>query len=330
MQTKESVEKERSIKQLRMQLQSLTRELNKTTEQLQLLEIHSDPEDIVIEDIPKEEISELIRKQNKISHEIISIKKKIQRMSARTILKAELVVLPNLAVLLFYGVTNHFAPDSTYLQGNFKTRYLIENLEGQTGPAYKYWNVAKGMPLTVSIVNPDNLSKEKIDMIKQAILSTEPLYIDNSLLGNSQSDGKTELFQGWMGALATINDTKYYVPDQFQIVESSSGPGQIVITLSHLEDPDGNSGYTKSLLDGSQILLSFITIYDADKLSDGQLATIVRHEFGHALGLPHMNDSHDLMHAVIQTGYPYISKCDIGAIKALYDGVPIEANCGVQ
>ncbi len=33
-------DKERSIKQLRLQLSSLTKELNKTTEQLQLLEIH--------------------------------------------------------------------------------------------------------------------------------------------------------------------------------------------------------------------------------------------------------------------------------------------------
>ncbi len=330
MQSKQTTDNERSIKQLRLQLQSLTRELSKTTEQLQLLEIHSELGEHIEDGLPKEEISELIKKQNKISHEIIAIKKKIQRMSAKTILKAELVVLPILAVLLFYGVTTHFGSDGSEIQGHFKTRYLIENLQGESGPAYKYWNIAKGMPLTVSIVNPDNLSQEKINMIKEAILSTEPVYVDNSLLGKSPPDAKSEYFKGWKGALANINDTKYYVPNQFDIVESTNGPGQIVITLSHLEDPDGYSGYTRSVVDDSQILKSFITIYDANKLSDSQLATIVRHEFGHALGLPHSNDSQDLMHAVIQTEYPFISKCDISAIKSLYDGNAINENCGAQ
>ncbi|MDE1767724.1 MAG: matrixin family metalloprotease, partial [Thaumarchaeota archaeon] len=63
----------------------------------------------------------------------------------------------------------------------------------------------------------------------------------------------------------------------------------------------------------------FITIYDANKLTDNQLATIVRHEFGHALGLPHAIDPQDLMHATIQTDYPYISECDIDAVQSLYD-----------
>lgn len=330
MQTKQTVENERSIKQLRVQLQSLTRELNKTTEQLQLLEIQSDSPCLPADALPKEEISELIRKQNKISHEIITIKKKIQKLSAKTILKAELVVLPILAILLFYGVTNQYASTGTDLQGHFKTRYLIENLQGETTPAYKYWNIAKDTPLTVSIVNPDNLSEDKINAIKEAILSTEPVYIDNSLVDKSPSDGKSEYFKGWEGALSAINNTQYYVPHQFEVVESSSGPGQIVITLSHLEDPDGYSGYTRSIVDNSQILKSFITIYEADKLSDNQLGTIVRHEFGHALGLPHSSDPQDLMHAVIQTEYPFISGCDLNAIKSLYDGKPVDGSCVSQ
>ncbi len=46
----------------------------------------------------------------------------------------------------------------------------------------------------------------------------------------------------------------------------------------------------------------------------------MRHEFGHAMGLAHSTASEDLMHATIQTDYPYISQCDIDAITGLYNG----------
>lgn len=332
MQTdQQSLDKIRSIKQLKLQLATLTKELNKTTEQLQLLEIHDDGglNPLFDTDIHPEEISELIRKQNNISHEIITVKKKIQKLSARTILKAELIVLPIIAILLFYGINNHYQMNSADVSNNIKTRYLIENLQGQTDNTHKYWNISKGIPLTVSIINPDEVSQEKINAIKDAILSTDKLYIDNSVLGKSPSDGKSEYFKGWKGALSTIPDTKFYIPTDFNIVESDDGPGQIVIVLSNLEDPDGYSGYTRSVVDDSQILKSFITIYDANKLTDNQLATIVRHEFGHALGLPHTIDPQDLMHATIQTDYPYISECDINAVQSLYDNTTTEF-CNTQ
>lgn len=330
MKLDQSSDKGKSIKQLRLQLLALTRELNKTTEQLQLLELHVNLNQTFDDNLPPDEISELIRKQNRISHEIITVKKRIQKLGAKTILKAELVVLPILIVLLFYGISNQYyvnPPDTT---NHIKTRYLIENLQGETGDTYKYWNIVKGTPLTVSIVNPNQISQEKINVVKEAILSTAPIYVDNSIIGNTPSSGKTEYYEGWQGALSTIHNTKYYVPNQFNIVESTTGPGQIVITLSHLEDPDGYSGYTRSVVDDSQILKSFITIYDADRLSDNQLAAIVRHEFGHALGLPHTANPQDLMHAEIQTDYPYISQCDISAIQTLYDGHPSYNNCSTQ
>src|SRR5574337_563620 len=330
MKLDQSSDKGKSIKQLRLQLLALTRELNKTTEQLQLVELHVNLNQTFDDNLPPDEISELIRKQNRISHEIITVKKRIQKLGAKTILKAELVVLPILIVLLFYGISNQYyvnPPDTT---NHIKTRYLIENLQGETGDTYKYWNIVKGTPLTVSIVNPNQISQEKINVVKEAILSTAPIYVDNSIIGNTPSSGKTEYYEGWQGALSTIHNTKYYVPTQFNIVESTTGPGQIVITLSHLEDPDGYSGYTRSVVEDSQILKSFITIYDADRLSDNQLAAIVRHEFGHALGLPHTANPQDLMHAEIQTDYPYISQCDISAIQTLYDGHPSYNNCSTQ
>lgn len=76
----------------------------------------------------------------------------------------------------------------------------------------------------------------------------------------------------------------------------------------------------KSIADDAQnqILKSEITIY-VDKLSKAQFETILRHEFGHALGLAHSTALEDLMHLTIETNYPYISQCDIDAMVSLYD-----------
>lgn len=328
----QSSDKEISIKQLKLQLLALTKELNKTTEQLQLLELHETQHNKSFEEeISAEDISELVTKQNRISHEIITIKKKIQKLSAKTILKTELLVLPIIAVLLFYGISDYYQTNTTDLHSNMKTRYLIENLQGSADVTPKYWNLARGAPLTVSIINPDHLSQDKIDAVKAAILSTDVVHIDNSLLNKSPQGGKSEYFTGWKGALSTVGNTEFYVPTDFDIVESDNGPGQIVITLSHLEDPDGYSGYTRSVIDDSQILKSFITIYDADRLTDNQITVIVRHEFGHALGLPHTSDPEDLMHATIQTDYPFVSQCDAEAIQSLYNnGTLSNGFCNTQ
>ena len=60
-------------------------------------------------------------------------------------------------------------------------------------------------------------------------------------------------------------------------------------------------------------------IYDVSSLSSDDLTTIIRHEFGHALGLGHSIDSDDLMANMILTETPYISQCHIDAIRDLYD-----------
>ena len=70
----------------------------------------------------------------------------------------------------------------------------------------------------------------------------------------------------------------------------------------------------------SNPLKSDITIFDVDNLTDNQLTTITRHEFGHALGLAHSTAFEDLMAQTVITEYPYISECDVDAIILLYDG----------
>lgn len=322
MQIREETSKENSIRQLRILLEQLTNELNKTTEHLQIIELQDNAEQH--DNTSKSEISELVRKQNKISRDIITVKKRIQKLSARTILKAEIIVLPAIVILLAYMTLSYQVHASDQLSP-IKSRYLIENLRGSNDDNYKYWNIIQNRPLTVNIINGDKISKDKLDAIKQAILSTDVVKISNTSHDNTDS-GTSAYYRGWEGAVTSLDNTKYYVPHQFNIIESASGEGDIIVMLSQSEDTDGYSGYTRTVADDKQILKSFITIYNVDQLSANQVSTILRHEFGHALGLPHSNDPNDLMHATIQTDHPYVSYCDIHALQTLYEGHPTPSN----
>src|SRR5574337_728532 len=147
-------DKENSIKHLRIQLENLTKEIDKTTGHLQLLEIRDELNSKIMHtnSESEQEISELIRKQNTISHEIIEIRKRIQRLSAKTILKVELIVLPMIVPLLFYIVTNYVIPPSDHLPP-IKTHYFVENLRGNTADDYNSWSLSSGTGMVVNIEN---------------------------------------------------------------------------------------------------------------------------------------------------------------------------------
>jgi predicted Zn-dependent protease len=98
------------------------------------------------------------------------------------------------------------------------------------------------------------------------------------------------------------------------------------VTLSTLKSEDGYSALTRTISNGNQILKVFITIYDSEKLSDIQLESIVRHEFGHALGLPHTNNSKDLMSESIPMNNSYISQCDINTLEKSYNEEQVSGN----
>lgn len=220
------------------------------------------------------------------------------------------------------AVSFYLLGDSKETGVPLKTRYLTENLRGDTVDTWKLWKIDSQGILVVNIANADLVDKNKIDVIKEAILSDETIAIDDFLTHKGLPGSVSTYFMGWQGALndASEANTQYHVPTKFRVIESDDGVGDIIITLSTSKDQDGYSGYTKSTVEGNQILKSQITIYDVDSLSDGMLAAIIRHEFGHAIGLGHSTAPEDLMAQDISMQIPYISECDVSAVSNLYDG----------
>jgi hypothetical protein len=245
-----------------------------------------------------------------------------------------IVISLGLAVFIFIS----YAPSdlqSFYNPGNtsLKTQYLLQNLKSNTVDTWKPWHLISNQVLNINIINADKASEQKIDAIKNAILSEESIKIDNSLVDRGPVGTVSTYYKGWQGAIDSMQNenTKFHIPTKFNIIESPTEEGDITIILSTLENPDGYHGYTKTITDGQEILKSSITIYDVDHLSPERLGAIVRHEFGHALGLGHSTVQEDLMYYVIETHFPLISDCDITAVKELYSGKYLnDIPCGPQ
>jgi hypothetical protein len=183
--------------------------------------------------------------------------------------------------------------------------------------------------MNVNIVNPRGMDEYKIDVIIDAITSDESFDIDDSISHKGPKGTSSSYYNGWSGALKQVSDieTKFNIPTNFNVNKSYDGEGNVIITLSNLKDSDGFTGYTKSIVDGNEIIKSFITIYDVSNLTDEELSTIVRHEFGHALGLGHSTAPEDLMAPTIDMTIPYISQCNIAAIEDLYNGIQGSTVC---
>ena len=207
--------------------------------------------------------------------------------------------------------------------GEIKSGYIIQNLRGDTIDTWLSWRLVDGSMINVNLIDGEKYP-DKAEIVRTVLLSEKVIEVDNSLLHKGLKGTSSTYYVGWTGALASASKkpTEFYIPSKFNLIESSKGEGDITIRLTSQSNGDGYSGYTKSIADDAQnqILKSEITIYEVDKLSKAQFETILRHEFGHALGLAHSTATEDLMYPTITTDYPYISSCDIDAIVLLYDG----------
>lgn len=200
-----------------------------------------------------------------------------------------------------------------------KTSYMVQNLKGDGMETWYAW--APRNSLEIHIVGENNFPKEKIDAIKRAILSTETIEIDNSLVYKGDEGTFSTYFIGWAGAVEHSRELRG-IEESFEITFTDKDDADIIITLTNSKSAEGLSGQTTSTVNDAEkaILRSFITIYEADKLSSEHMEIIIRHEFGHVAGLAHSTAPEDLMYPVIQTAAPFISDCDIDALIHLYTG----------
>jgi hypothetical protein len=199
-----------------------------------------------------------------------------------------------------------------------KTSYVVQNLKGDAMETWYAWQPRD--KIEIKIVGENNYPKEKIDAVKRAILSTETIEIDNKLVYKGD-EGTSTYWIGWKGAADYIRE-KRGIDTQLEITFTDSEDADIIITLTNAKSGEGLSGVTNSMVNDQErtILKSYVTIYEADKLSNEHMEIIIRHEFGHVTGLAHSTAPEDLMYPVIQTPAPYISECDVDALLHLYTG----------
>lgn len=320
----------KELSRLKLHVDVMKKELDYTTKQIKLLEKNRKVSEWEkIDHINGISIDELKHQEKNLSQEITQIQKEIKKSQSKTLIITELSLLPVVVLLiLISGLGNSIMDFTNDETTSFKTRHLIEDLRGDTVDTWKSWRLV-GTTLNVNVLNAKGLSENRIDVIKNAITSEESLEIDDSLTHKGPKGFSSTYFTGWAGALKHIasKDTLYNIPTDFNVITSNGGEGDVIITLSNLRDGDGYTGYTKSVVDGNEILKSFITIYDVTNLTDEQLGTILRHEFGHAIGLGHSTAPEDLMAPNIDMTVPYISECNTNAIRDLYNGIQGSTVC---
>lgn len=200
----------------------------------------------------------------------------------------------------------------------FPNSYEITNPSQQsdTIQTWTSWKLSSDNVLKINIVNPNIVSQDKISAIMDAILSENKLKINDPQMSRGS---ELTFFKGWKGALESINSSKFYIPTKFAFVESSKD-ADIIINLTNSSSDDLFSAYTTPILKAHHVIKVQVIIYKASEYSADMLQGIVRHEFGHVLGIGHSTNSEDLMYYLSNTEYPYISACDIKAIQFLYDG----------
>lgn len=233
---------------------------------------------------------------------------------------AQTVIVVIIVLAVFYLV-----PDAEPKNNEpYKESYLIENLRGDFIGTNIAWRLPEDEPFHIHILGSNLVSDEKLKAIESAILSLDHIELDDTLIHRELVEGnKSKYYAGWRGAIESIEEKTFFeMPKKFHVHAINATDGHVIIRLTNLKDPDSINANTRSVVDkdSNRILQSTITIYEADSTSAEGLAIIMRHEFGHALGLAHSTDPDDLMYQKIQTVYPYISDCDIEALQNLYDG----------
>lgn len=264
-------------------------------------------------------------KTSSVQDKITAIERQLQQLETRSKKNSIIVVLGIMVlagVLVAYSSLNFIErPTQTTLSSG---RFIVENLKGDTIKIWVTWHIPKDVPLQVTIINSPDLPDERINAIKEAIVSEKTLVLENAFLNKESSSEKSTYYEGWRGALKSIAEqkTEFDIPTNFVVTTSEKSIGDVIIILSTAREADGTYAFTRTIADdgANQILKSFITVFDVESLNDVELAAVIRHEFGHAMGLAHSTAEEDLMYPTFYSNRAFISECDLDAILSLYSG----------
>jgi Na+-translocating ferredoxin:NAD+ oxidoreductase RnfG subunit len=240
------------------------------------------------------------KQQNNLLHAVI--KEKLTHKDKNTMVIASLMAVLVIAVFVFVSTTEK--------QEHVKTGYFTYNLKGDQIYTSHKWDT-QGSPLRVHIQNLASVSDSKIQVVRNSILSDESILVDDALTHKAPSGEKSTFYVGWMGAIGNN------LPLTIDFVDSAKN-ANVIISLVKTKNMDGYSGWTESTTNDYHIIQSHVTVFASDQISEDELGTIIRHEFGHVLGLDHSTDPDDLMSPMITTTIPYISECDQSALISLY------------
>ena len=272
------------------------------------------------------------------------LKKKFNLKSNQTILLAISFVLVLSLVLPAYGQTipNQLPSSSTTKAWPSKidsfgttqtlsspiTGYKIEaRNDGSYGVVPPHTNVRAFLPwktlddktLHVSIIKQTQLSPDQEASIKKAIVG----------YGTVKSDATTT-YVSWKEALQ--NESKYKsgisMPSNIVLVSDDNEEANVAIWVTDQKNPIF-SGYAANVIEHNTIIKSNIIIYDINNLTDQQISSIVRHEFGHALGLRHSDFTDDLMFGIVPVP-AYVSVHHIGTLVSMYENLITPSNTGIK
>jgi hypothetical protein len=270
MNSKYLIKKKDSIKNLKVHLELIKKDLDDINKKIYSTETNEKiSEWEKLEFVEGKSIDDLKEQQIKLSHKITSIQKELKGKKSKSLLVIELFLLPIVFLLITVsGIDTDILDLSSQESSPIKTKFFIENLKGDTVNTWKSWRLV-GTSMNVNIVSPRSMEEDKIDVIIDAIKSEESIDVDDSLTHKGPRGTSSTFFKGWTGALKDASNTEslYNIPTDFKVIRRSGGEGDIIITLSNIKDNDGFTGYTKSIVDGNEILKSFITIYDISNLN---------------------------------------------------------------